>query len=1020
MSRHHRLAESSSAKQTPVAELRLLGARATDHHTVKLTSTPTHLACGTDRALRPIVAIRWTDPGPGRRPSLPVDPTLLYLWDSRSSATTPLINILDDKGQPLQCISAAVDSTGTCIAGSADGLLWAISAEDNWKPQRLFRDFPAPTPAPSGGLLLGSPIVQLACGGSHTLALTRDGALFAWGANGRGQLGVGDDQYRSQPTRVDVTDAAAQAAGAVAEANTASAGQARGIVAKRRSSNAGETFTPGLRGHSAGARHGQSTALGSVPKGNTVVASIAAAAVHSLAVSLNGALFAWGDGGEGRLGIGASRLHGKEKASGRLLQERHASPVAVPAPPAPVASAAEALHRKSVFSAFSQVSRVHSMLKAAGSSMGALQGEGDAEAPSQPKKTGFGLPKPALEGNDTWKQPACNERESACITAAGQLLSWGRGTEGRLGHGRPYVDLDAPKLVHALRGVELVSVALGRAHGVAVTRHGRVYAWGANTRGQCGAGTGRHDPGIPRPITVPTLLMARAAGDATILCCQLNMELERPVLRPGVSTLATAPTAAPTAAPAAVAPAPATPHPGVTPLTARAAVQTAEIAQRMSRWQRSKAQINATTKLAAAGKQHAKEERERRMARWTRGVALWKKALRLLALERPTLWRVAELHACAEPIPDRLSRTAEWYGQLVQMTPRGVIDMRVGYADGAGRVFLGRDGKPRGVSHRTAPALQAANARKAAIAAMLEHSEASPMLEALLSPRYDPKEGFPKPAAIDPLAVHGGVFSSDFSWERNEVPQNGKTGGDGPPVAPGDNDLVVWRPPPTHQPGRLVMQIATVAPSTAKTKLNGKGQHEKPPAEPKPAVLMAAVRRAAAGESKGMPFGKRGIMRGDTNVAPPPTRYNPVRVAERSSTGVNFGAGGVFEREVAGASKSTGPAVGPGSYSPRVFTGGSFSPRIQGKPPTFSAQPATPAPGDFDIPPPPPGPSYGFPRGKLTKGVQPKEGERVITKSPGLALWEELEPKLIKAGIGPPESAAAAMQARPSFRLRNA
>ena len=110
------------------------------------------------------------------------------------------------------------------------------------------------------------------------------------------------------------------------------------------------------------------------------------------------------------------------------------------------------------------------------------------------------------------------------------------------------------------------------------------------------------------------------------------------------------------------------------------------------------------------------------------------------------------------------------------------------------------------------------------------------MLEALLSPRYDPKEGFPKPAAIDPLAVHGGVFSSDFSWERNEVPQNGKTGGDGPPVAPGDNDLVVWRPPPTHQPGRLVMQIATVAPSTAKTKLNGKGQHEKPPAEPKPLV----------------------------------------------------------------------------------------------------------------------------------------------------------------------------------------
>ena len=53
------------------------------------------------------------------------------------------------------------------------------------------------------------------------------------------------------------------------------------------------------------------------------------------------------------------------------------------------------------------------------------------------------------EGTDTWRLPACAERESGCVTTCGQLLTWGRGSDGRLGHGRPYVDVDAPRLVSA-------------------------------------------------------------------------------------------------------------------------------------------------------------------------------------------------------------------------------------------------------------------------------------------------------------------------------------------------------------------------------------------------------------------------------------------------------------------------------------------------------------------------------------------------------------------------------------------
>ena len=41
-------------------------------------------------------------------------------------------------------------------------------------------------------LFLPSPILKIACGGSHTIALSKDNKLFVWGNNGNGELGLGD------------------------------------------------------------------------------------------------------------------------------------------------------------------------------------------------------------------------------------------------------------------------------------------------------------------------------------------------------------------------------------------------------------------------------------------------------------------------------------------------------------------------------------------------------------------------------------------------------------------------------------------------------------------------------------------------------------------------------------------------------------------------------------------------------------------------------------------------------------
>lgn len=44
--------------------------------------------------------------------------------------------------------------------------------------------------------------VRIQCGGQHSLAITNDGALFAWGRGKEGQLGLGDRQCRMKPARV--------------------------------------------------------------------------------------------------------------------------------------------------------------------------------------------------------------------------------------------------------------------------------------------------------------------------------------------------------------------------------------------------------------------------------------------------------------------------------------------------------------------------------------------------------------------------------------------------------------------------------------------------------------------------------------------------------------------------------------------------------------------------------------------------------------------------------------------------
>jgi alpha-tubulin suppressor-like RCC1 family protein len=70
---------------------------------------------------------------------------------------------------------------------------------------------------------------------------------------------------------------------------------------------------------------------------------------------------------------------------------------------------------------------------------------------------------------------------SFAVGENGELFSWGRGIRGCLGHGDTE-DQPSPKRVEALRDVCVCNVAPGTYHAVALAEDGLVYAWGENVK----------------------------------------------------------------------------------------------------------------------------------------------------------------------------------------------------------------------------------------------------------------------------------------------------------------------------------------------------------------------------------------------------------------------------------------------------------------------------------------------------------------------------------------------------------
>ena len=156
----------------------------------------------------------------------------------------------------------------------------------------------------TNGALSGKRITAIASGENHALALSADGKLFTWGWNNNLQLGNGSAvSYANVPVAVDMT-------GVLAGKTVVALGT--GNMHNQAVTSDGQLFTWGF-GQNGQLGNGATTNSG-VPvavkmngalSGKTVIAA-SGGWEHTVALTSDGLVYTWGNGGSGSLGNGAT------------------------------------------------------------------------------------------------------------------------------------------------------------------------------------------------------------------------------------------------------------------------------------------------------------------------------------------------------------------------------------------------------------------------------------------------------------------------------------------------------------------------------------------------------------------------------------------------------------------------------------------------------------------------------------------------------------------------------------------
>ncbi|GAA6094634.1 probable E3 ubiquitin-protein ligase HERC6 isoform X2 [Tachysurus ichikawai] len=138
-----------------------------------------------------------------------------------------------------------------------------------------------------------------------------------------------------------------------------------------------------------------------------------------------------------------------------------------------------------------------------------------------------------IEGLGSVAAIACGQDHSLALCDSGQVFSWGAGGEGQLGLRSPVAKCLKPMLSQIPFPIQVVQVACGNFHSLALTKGGEVFSWGLNKYGQLGLGKSvdlQHLPALILSLVGVPVVQISAGGSHTmaltltdqVFCCGAN------------------------------------------------------------------------------------------------------------------------------------------------------------------------------------------------------------------------------------------------------------------------------------------------------------------------------------------------------------------------------------------------------------------------------------------------------------------------------------------------------------------
>ncbi|KAG5178125.1 regulator of chromosome condensation 1/beta-lactamase-inhibitor protein II [Tribonema minus] len=331
----------------------------------------------------------------------------------------------------------------------------------------------------------GAGVCYVTAGYDIVFAVTEDHDVLVWGGSGVGPMGVAqdpedsdDDYLEPRPIKELVGE----------EIVRVSVGATHALAL----SKGGDVFAwgrgeAGQLGLGVLAPHATPTLVNGLQDGDAVC-QVAAGRSHSVAVTTAGCALAWGHAQDGRLGVGAAS---------RAAAPPHEAPF-FPSP-TPVAALGREPVRQVACGPTFTLALGGSRVWAWGSGDGGVLGLGDVKGRAVP------APVEAFAGMHVLQIAAGTWHAAAVVMVppalnGGYLYTWGSGYHGQLGLGHRQVVLRPTLVQELLKTQQWVKfVACGSHHNVVVTAEGELYSWGSNKHGCLGRTLLTAEPFTPVP-----------------------------------------------------------------------------------------------------------------------------------------------------------------------------------------------------------------------------------------------------------------------------------------------------------------------------------------------------------------------------------------------------------------------------------------------------------------------------------------------------------------------------------------